>query len=310
MTKFIKNLALSTALISMSFSTAACSQQQKPTPVSATQVPAAAVEMGGPALWKVADEDTTIYLFGTVHVLPEGMEWYEGKISQALQSSDKLITEIYISKGNEAAAGAAFMEKGALPAGESLRDLLSEEQKTVYEEAMTKMRLPVSAFDTMEPWLAAVNISMIPLLQAGYSPETGVEKVLEVKAGDMVRGELESVNFQVDLFDTLPMESQIAFMMEAAGGVDEIVPMLDSMVGEWASGDPEELGKMMNEGFSDPVLAEALLYSRNATWAEWIDTRLDTPGTIFIAVGAGHLAGEKSVQDVLALRGIETTRIQ
>ncbi|GAA4643839.1 TraB/GumN family protein [Pontixanthobacter gangjinensis] len=310
MTKIMKKLSLSAAVVAMSFSGTACAQQQEPTPVSTTRVAAAEVEMGGPALWKVADEDTTIYLFGTVHVLPEGMEWYEGRIAQALQSSDKLITEIYLPKGNEAAAGAAFMEKGSLPAGDNLRDLLSEEQKAVYESAMTKMKLPVGAFDTMEPWLAAVNISMIPLLQAGYTPESGVEKVLEQKAGDMMRGELESVNFQVDLFDTLPLESQIVFMMEAAAGVDEIVPSLDSMVGEWASGDPEELGKMMNEGFSDPVLANALLYSRNATWAEWIDTRLDTPGTIFIAVGAGHLAGEKSVQDALELRGIKSIRIQ
>ena len=66
----------------------------------------------------------------------------------------------------------------------------------------------------------------------------------------------------------------------------------------------------MNRSLTDPALAKALLYDRNANWAECIDERLDTPGTVFIAVGAGHLAGEKSVQDYLAGRDIAVTRIQ
>jgi uncharacterized protein YbaP (TraB family) len=99
-------------------------------------------------------------------------------------------------------------------------------------------------------------------------------------------------------------------MMEAATGIDEVKPMLDSMVAEWAEGDAEGLAAIMNDGMSDPAVAEALLYKRNANWAEWIDTRLDTPGTVFIAVGAGHLAGAKSVQDYLAKKGIKVTRVK
>jgi uncharacterized protein len=85
---------------------------------------------------------------------------------------------------------------------------------------------------------------------------------------------------------------------------------LNRMVAEWAEGDADELAVIMNEGMTDPAVAEALLYSRNANWAEWIDTRLDQPGTVFIAVGAGHLAGAKSVQDYLAAKGITTMRVK
>jgi uncharacterized protein YbaP (TraB family) len=67
---------------------------------------------------------------------------------------------------------------------------------------------------------------------------------------------------------------------------------------------------VMNEGMTDPAVAEALLYNRNANWAEWIDTRMDTPGTVFIAVGAGHLAGARSVQDYLGAKGITVTRVK
>ena len=99
-------------------------------------------------------------------------------------------------------------------------------------------------------------------------------------------------------------------LVATAEQIDEIKPTLDRMVAEWMEGDAEALAELLNVELEDPVLAEALLYSRNANWAEWIDGRLDEPGTVFMAVGAGHLAGEKSVQDLLEQRGIATTRVQ
>ena len=106
------------------------------------------------------------------------------------------------------------------------------------------------------------------------------------------------------------MESQIRFLAEVAGNVDKMKPMIDAIVAEWLEGDADGLAALMNDSMTDPVLAEWLLYNRNRNWAEWIDTRLDQPGTVFIAVGAGHLAGDKSVQDALADRGIQTERVQ
>ncbi len=86
--------------------------------------------------------------------------------------------------------------------------------------------------------------------------------------------------------------------------------MMDRMVDEWLEGDADGLAALLNEGLTDPVLAEALLYARNDRWAEWIDTRMDSPGTVFVAVGAGHLAGAKSVQDYLTARGFTVDRVQ
>ncbi|MGB3738035.1 MAG: TraB/GumN family protein [Pontixanthobacter sp.] len=269
-----------------------------------------AVEPSGPALWTVADEDTTIYLFGTVHALPEGIDWFSGDVADALASSDMLVTEIQVQPGSEAAMQQSFLAVGMLPEGESLRDLLDADQRAEFEGAMTDLGLPLAAFDRFEPWMAAVNLSLIPLLKAGYSPESGVEMLLEKAAAGKPRGELETVAYQMNLFDTLPIDTQIAYLIEAARQSEKIAGMMDAMVDEWVEGDPDGLAVMMNESFSDPVLAEALLYARNRNWAEWIDTRLDTPGTVFVAVGAGHLAGEQSVQDALAARGIATVRTQ
>jgi uncharacterized protein YbaP (TraB family) len=264
----------------------------------------------GPALWKVADEDTTIYLFGTVHVLPEGLEWYDTTIASALEGSDMIVTEIKMDKASEAQLQQLSMNMGLLPAGTTLRSLLTAEQAAAYEAGLAKLGVPAQAFDPLKPWLAGLTLSLLPLMQQGYSPDSGVDKVLLAKAGDKPQGALETAEFQLGIFNSMPTEAQVTFMMEAVEGMDEVKPMLDRMVAEWAKGDADKLAEVMNEGMSDPAVAEALLYSRNANWAEWIDTRMDEPGTVFIAVGAGHLAGTKSVQDYLAEKGITVARVK
>jgi uncharacterized protein YbaP (TraB family) len=202
------------------------------------------------------------------------------------------------------------MQKGMLPAGTTLRGMLNAEQTTTYTAAMSKIGIPVEAFDTLKPWMAGLTFTVLPLMQQGYSPDAGVEKVLLGKAPGKATGALETIEFQLGIFDGMDQEAQIKFRLEAADGMDKAAPMLDRMVAEWAKGDADQLAAIMNEGMSDPAVAEALLYSRNANWAEWIDARLDQPGSVFIAVGAGHLAGTKSVQDYLAQKGITVTRVK
>lgn len=277
-----------------------------------TAPPAADLPAGpeGPALWSVSDDDTTIYLFGTVHALPKEVKWYDPEIADALAEADTLVTEIRMDPESEAEMQQMAMARAALPEGTTLRSLLDEQQTATYESALGKIGVPAGAFDRFEPWMAGLTLTMLPLMQQGYSPESGVEKIILTKAGDKPQDALETAEFQLGIFDGLPTEQQIAFLMSAAEGVDEVKQMLDAMVTEWIEGDADALAEIMNDGMDDPALAEALLYQRNANWAEWIEARLDEPGTVFIAVGAGHLAGEKSVQDYLAEKGIETARIQ
>ncbi len=306
--KHLKLLALSAASVALFSANPVLAEDPVIAATATADTAAAASE--GPALWKVADEDTTIYLFGTIHALPKEIEWYDAEIAEALTSSDTVVTEIKMDPGSEAAMQQIAISKGLLPPETSLRSLLTPDQTQSYEAALTKLGLPTEAFDRLEPWMAALSLTMLPLMQQGYSPDAGVDKVILSKAGDIEQQALETAEFQIGIFDGLPQESQIAFMMEAAEGIDEVKPILDSMVAEWVEGDADALAAIMNEGMTDPMVAEKLLYERNKTWAEWIDTRMDSPGTIFIAVGAGHLAGEKSVQDYLAERGIATDRVQ
>ncbi|WP_374405717.1 TraB/GumN family protein [Pelagerythrobacter sp.] len=300
-----RRLSLGVSAISLALAGPAFAQEE------VAPAPAAEATVASPALWKVADEDTTIWLFGTVHALPTTIEWYRGPIATALGGSDTLVTEIEMTPATATTMQQIVMTKAILPDGQTLRGLLDDDQRAAYEAAMTKLELPVAAFDRFEPWYGAMTLAMLPLLKQGYSLDAGAEQVLEAQAGETIgRGALETVEEQLELFDGLPQDAQVEFLMETVDGIDDIKEMLDAMVAEWAEGDADALADLMNEGMDDPVLAERLLYARNANWAQWIDERLEAPGTVFVAVGAGHLAGENSVQEKLEDLGIETERVQ
>ncbi len=272
---------------------------------STDTMPAGAVP--GPALWQVKDEDTTIYLFGTVHVLPRDVQWMDSRIENAFAASDELVFEIDMD--DHAKLQQVVMQKAALAGDQTLRELMSEEDRTQYEAALGGFGMPAAAFDRMEPWMAAMTLSVLPLLQAGYSPETGVEMALKARAADKERAALETIEEQIGLFDTLPMDVQLTYLDETVEAIPETAATIDEMVGHWLKGDAVSLATLMNEEMENPELYKLLLTDRNANWTQWIDQRMEQPGTVFIAVGAGHLAGEDSVQELLEEQGVEVTRI-
>jgi uncharacterized protein YbaP (TraB family) len=289
---------LASAAAALSLGTSACATTDTP--------PAGAVP--GPALWEVADQDTTIYLFGTVHALPANKNWFDGRIERAFNASDELVTEIDVA--NAAGSAQSLQAASQLPADQSLRGLMSAEDRQQYEAALVGLGLPVEALDRYEPWFAAMTLSLLPLLRSGYDTQSGVELSLSGKAGETKkRAALETIEQQVALFDTLPQEAQLAFLDETVEKLPEATNTLDAMVAEWLEGDAVELANMLNAEMADPVLYDRLLTARNANWAGWIENRLAQPGTVFVAVGAGHLAGRGSVQEQLERRGLKVKRV-
>lgn len=287
---------------------AATAQQSHhtPQPVEAIMAPA----LAKPALWKVSDADTTIYLFGTIHLLPEGIEWYHGPVATAFEQSSQLVTEI--PEVNEGETVSLMLKHGTLQQGRTLRGMMFADQKTKYEAAMTGLGLPPAAFDRYKPWFAAMALAILPLQRKGYALENGIEAQLDKrnKALGRPRIGLETLDFQLGIFNGFSPEVQMAYLFGVIDALPSISQEIDKMVGSWSKGDAEALALTLNAESDDPALYEALLTGRNRTWAAWVDQRLDQPGTVFVAVGAGHLGGKGSVQDFLDDRGIKTVRVQ
>lgn len=300
-------VALIAALLG-SLALASPAQQRHPTPIAVEAV--AATPVLRPALWKVSDADTTIYLFGTIHALPKDVEWFDGTIANALESSGELVTEIPSMDATQLQSG--VMQLAVLPQGQSLRALLSPEQKIAFEAAMIRYSLPVEAFDRYKPWYAAVALSALPLLRDGFATENGVEAALDERAKALGRSHtgLETIEYQLGLFDALPQATQVTYLNEVVEALPTLREELGIIVTEWGQGNAEKLAELMNAEEDDPAMLDALLTNRNRNWARWIKARMGQPGVVFMAVGAGHLAGRGSVQDQLSAQGIATTRVQ
>lgn len=280
---------------------------------AAEPVAAAAVTTDAdPALWVVKDEDTTIYLFGTVHVLKPGLSWFDEAVKTAFDKSDQLMLEIVLPE-DPAEVAKTMMPLAIDQSGKTLSSRLDAEQLKAYQTALTSLGIAPAQFDMFEPWFPAITLSMLPLTKLGYDPEQGAEKQLTSsakKAGKPIAG-LETLNEQLGFFDGLPETQQVAFLNAVVKDLDTLGPQLDKMVLLWAKGDPDGLATAMNESMlATPELTKTLLWDRNARWADQLKTRMDQPGTVFVAVGAGHLAGQNSVQDYLKQRGLTAKRIE
>lgn len=286
-----------------------CAQER---PTTAKAPPSGTAVHARPALWAVRDADTTIYLFGTVHVLKPGVTWFDGGVKHAFDRSDELMLEI-IEPENPQEMAKTMAAKAMAGDGVRLSDRLTPDARAKYQAAMAANGLPWTAFEAFNPWMAGMMLSVAPLERLGYRSDLGAEKRLSAaaKASGKPVGALETVEQQIGYFASLPIEHQIAFLNATVDGLPDMDAEFASLVGHWTKGEPDKLADEMNESLeATPELAQVLLVQRNANWAAWIKERLKKPGTVFIAVGAGHLAGRQSVQAQLRGLGVGSRRVR
>ncbi|MCB5424448.1 TraB/GumN family protein [Altererythrobacter sp. CC-YST694] len=296
-------IASAAVIVTLQFSAAAAAESPYPVPEPAEQSAS-----GGPALWEVSDRDTTIYLFGTIHFLPGDVDWFSGPIETALRSSNEVVTEL---DPQDAQRLPGLMQQTAfLPEGQILREMLSPDDRKKFEELLITLGIPIEQFDRYKPWAAGLTLSVLMTKRAGFDPEKGAEEVVEgQRPQNARRSALETVDFQVDLFAGLPEAQQIAYLNQVVETAPRLKEDLTTMLKDWLDGDADSLGQLINSADGDPALNRRMLTDRNVIWSGWIKDRLRKPGTVFIAVGAGHLAGKGSVLDQLRKRGIRSKRV-
>lgn len=272
--------------------------------------PAAAVEPG-PAMWVVRDADSTIYLFGTVHVLKPDTVWRTAKVERAIAASGELVLEI--QEVDDPAAMAPLVQKYGLDMRKPLSAKLTAEQNARLARAAQSAGIPVSALEPLRPWLASVTLLVTSLTKAGFDPNAGVDKLVKAAfdaAGKPVRA-LETAEQQMQFFASFPEEAEVEMLMQSLDDFEEGPATLDRLARGWAAGDVSLLEDELVEEMKveAPELYDVLIVKRNADWANQLERKLAGAGTSFVAVGAGHLVGPDSVQVHLRAKGIEATRM-
>ena len=270
-------------------------------------------EKAHPALWTIGDHDTTISLFGTVHVMRPDVDWFHGPVRRAFDASDEVVLEMLSLEPAEEQA--LVMRFGVDHSGRALRSKLGDADREHYDDAMRSIGYPAAAFDSLKPWMASMALEILPMVQAGYSPDLGVDEILNETAkrkGKTLVG-LETAEQQMGFFDAIDEERQLIMLGGTVRRMDDIRHEIREMEALWSAGRSEKLGVMVAEtmaGYGDDgTIGDVLLTDRNRRWAEWVDARMAKPGHVFLAVGAGHLAGDGSLLEMLESKGHAVTRV-
>lgn len=268
---------------------------------------------GRPALWQVSDRDTTVYLFGTIHLLPKDYAWRTAKFDKAVAGSQTLVIETIVDNKNPQALAGELARLGFRSGLPPLLQRVPPAKRASLQAAIAKTGIPPVAYDRMETWAAAFMLLGTQFKDLGLTGEAGVESILRnsfTLAGKPV-GQLETNSEQLGLFDTLPENAQRSLLEGAIDSPTEMRSQFDQMLSAWTRGDVAGIGATFNDDLSgSPELREALLKRRNVNWTRWIQRRLASPGSVFVAVGAGHLAGPDSVVSMLQRDGYRVRRIQ
>jgi uncharacterized protein len=278
--------------------------------VAACGSAAPAAPRAKPAMWKVSDPDTTLYLFGTVHVLPKGTEWRTPRFDQSVAGADELVLEI-TDQTDPAAVADVYKRLAYSPGQDPILQRVPADKRPALEAMIKKSGFQAEQLDGMETWAVAITLGAAMHKEMGVSVDNGIERQLtESFKGKPVSG-LETTEQQLGYFDKLPEAVQRVLLVSILEDADTATIDFQKMVRAWSSGNTGAIARTFDEELkAAPEIAKVLIDERNANWVQWVNARLNKPGTAMVAVGAGHLAGKGSVVDLLKRQGLKIERVQ
>ena len=236
-----------------------------------------------PAMFVVRDADTTVYIFGTFHALDGHSDWFDHQIKSAFESSNELVLETVIP-----------------------------ESPVQLRQAISGRALPMT---TSASFLATTRLAINAGRSQGMQVGNGADNVLRHAAdaaGKPVEG-LETLELQLNMFTRMPAASaarpKAGEPVDDANTIDSLSRTMAEMQSAWKRGDQRVFAHMLSQlEQTSPDAYRMMFTERNARWADWIAGRMQTPGVVFVAVGAGHLAGKDSLLVRLAEQGIPSAR--
>ncbi len=257
-------------------------------------------------LWKISAPGLPkpSYLYGTIHIIASKDYRMPAAVRSALASTKCLTTEIDLKKMFNLGAMLSLVTKANMKNGVTLRKLLSAEDYKLVQSKFEEKGLPGQMFDRMKPMFTSM---MLGDETGGKGMQTGETTSVEMELyglaqdRDMATDGLETVDYQLSMFDSIPYEAQAKMLVEAVKSGDAGGDEFEKMAKLYLS---QDINRMAAEATGDDFGAytDLLLNNRNANWIPKIGRQVVSRPTFF-AVGAGHLGGEKGVVKRLRLAG-------
>lgn len=259
-----------------------------------------------PALWRVSDADTTIWLIGTIHALPSNVRWETPVVTDAIAAADTLVLEVPPATPD---AHAQFETIAHAPGLPPLSTRVAAADRQAIVRGITAAGLTEADLQGYKTWGAALVIGAASSHNSDALADRGIEPVLTARFAGKTIGALETREGQLRLFDRLPAAAQRVLLRDAANDAINPARGYRTLLAAWVKGDSEALSATLASVRNDPALAQPLIVQRNRRWARAILQRMARPGRVLVAVGAGHLVGPGSVIDLLRARGMRVERV-
>lgn len=265
------------------------------------------------AVWSISDEDSTVYLAGSVHILRETDLPVPKIFKQVYDKSEEVVFEIDMAEMSDPAMAMKIREIGTLPNGEALGDKLKPETVGKFKAYLEKRGIPYAVFQNFTPGMAYLTMSSLETLRMGARPDLGMESQYFKFASEdnkPSRG-LETAEYQMSRFNEFTDEEMDEALSKTLDEIEEMADALDELIETWKSGNMDELEALIVEQMAPtPRVKEILLDERNENWIPEIEKSLAEKHNVMFLVGAAHLVGEGSVIDLLEEKGLKVTNLK
>ena len=264
-----------------------------------------------PALWKVVSKTATIYLFGSVHVLPKGVAWHTPALKKAEAEASTLFLEIN-DVDDHAKLAQEFQAVATAPNLPDVLDRVPSAKRAGLKALFDKAQIPPAALKGYKSWAVGITLGALLIKDLKYSADDGVEHGLTADftaAHKSING-LETSAQQFGFFNELSDKAQARFLESVIDDAPNVERDTAKMISAWESGNPQIIAEAFDKDMKkEPELQRILIHNRNANWAGWVVARLRGKGTTLVAVGAGHLAGSDSLIAMLRAKGLRVVRV-
>ncbi|MEP3892671.1 MAG: TraB/GumN family protein [Litorimonas sp.] len=261
----------------------------------------------GPAIWVAKDFDSTLYIFGTVHLLPDDLVWQREDMRQAFDDSGTIFFEVDTGPAGQVDATVLTTRLGLRNDGRRLSDQLDNYQLNLMEAAANNGKLTIAALDGMRPWLAAEYLTFAAAQNAGLSADLSADEALKSRAARNGKNVLflESLETQLRASADLPEEIQIDILTETMENFNTLGQSATEIADQWSVGGTDFLTENLVLPMKSraPEVFNSLLRDRNRDWAPQLSRFMEDSGTGFVAVGTAHLLGEESLLSELQKQG-------
>ncbi len=265
-------------------------------------------------LWEAVGEKGKAYLLGSIHLARDDLYPLDKIIEGAFAESETLVVEVDLNELDESAFQLQALAAGVYGDGRTLESELSSDTLGKLQSFLKERGVPFSLFRVMKPWLAAISVTAMEMLRLGYKPEFGIDKHFLDRAEQENRpvSALESADFQIRLLSDFSEELQELFLSQTLDDAARIPEVVDELVTAWKRGDARTIEELVLEAADDArmkPLYDKFFYHRNADMAAKIASMLDSGGSLFVVVGAGHLVGDEGIVELLGDREFDVNQV-